>query len=60
MTSADGTMIPLTLSHKKGLELDGSHSALLHAYGAYGMSLDAGFKPERLSLLNRGYVLIHS
>ncbi|BDA43568.1 Prolyl endopeptidase-like [Coccomyxa sp. Obi] len=55
--SADGTMIPLTLSHKKGLKLDGSHPALLHAYGAYGMCLDAGFKPERLSLLKRGWVV---
>ncbi|CAL8468479.1 g8019 [Coccomyxa elongata] len=54
---ADGTVIPLTLSHKKGLELDGSHPALLHAYGAYGMCLDAGFKPERLSLLRRGWVV---
>ncbi len=52
-------MIPLTLSHRKGLELDGSYPALLHAYGAYGMCLDAGFNPERLGLLRRGYVLDH-
>ncbi len=53
--SPDGTMIPITLSHQRGLRMDGSHPVLLHAYGAYGMCLDAGFKPERLSLLKRGY-----
>lgn len=53
--SADGTKIPITLCHQRGLELSGTHPALLHAYGAYGMCLDAGFKPERLSLLKRGY-----
>jgi len=52
--SADGTMIAMTLSHKRGLALDGSHPALLHAYGAYGICLDAGYKPEQLSLLRRG------
>jgi len=43
--------------HKKGLLLNGSHPALLTVYGAYGISLETGFEPERLVLLDRGWVI---
>lgn len=55
-TSADGTAIPMTVAHRADLPLNGSDPALLSAYGAYGMCMDAGFKPEGLSLLERGWV----
>ena len=34
----DGTMIPLSIIHRKDLKLDGSASAILEGYGAYGIS----------------------
>jgi oligopeptidase B len=55
-TAPDGKRIPISIAYKKGLELDGSNSTLLHGYGAYGAILDPEFIPHRLSLLDRGFV----
>ena len=40
----DGTMIPLSIIHRKDLKLDGSSSAILEGYGAYGISCYAVFQ----------------
>jgi oligopeptidase B len=55
-TAPDGTQIPMSVAYRKSLQLDGSHPALMHGYGAYGANLDAEFIPHRLSLLDRGFV----
>ena len=55
--AADGTEVPISLVYSKELELDGSHPALLSAYGAYGTSIEPRFAPFRLSLLERGFVV---
>jgi prolyl oligopeptidase len=34
----DGTMIPLSIIHLKGIPTDGSNSCILDGYGAYGIS----------------------
>ena len=47
----------MTVVHKKDLNLAGSHPALVTVYGAYGHCLEAAFEPERLSLLDRGWVI---
>ena len=54
--SADGTMVPLSVIHKRGLVLDGSHPAWLEGYGAYGITLDPTFRPIDLAFLERGGV----
>ena len=36
--SWDGTLVPLSIIHKKDIKLDGSHRALVVSYGAYGIS----------------------
>ena len=36
--SSDGTMVPLSIVYPKDLQMDGSHPALLEAYGAYGIT----------------------
>ena len=41
--SHDGTMVPLSIIHRKDLVLDGSSSALLEGYGAYGISMTPEF-----------------
>lgn len=51
--SADGTMVPLSIIHKKGLALDGSHPTWLEGYGAYGITLDPGFRPTWLAFLEQ-------
>jgi oligopeptidase B len=55
-TAPDGKQIPISISYKKGMELNGSNPTLLHGYGAYGATLDAEFTPNRISLLDRGFV----
>ena len=55
--SADGTMVPLSIIHKKGLVRDGSNPTWLTGYGAYGISFEPAFQPTRLSWYERGGVL---
>ena len=54
--SADGTMVPLSILYKKGTVLDGSHPALLEAYGAYGYSISPFYASSFLPWLDRGGV----
>jgi prolyl oligopeptidase len=51
--SADGTMVPLSIIHKKGLPLDGSHPTWLDGYGSYGITIDPTFRPTWLAFLER-------
>jgi prolyl oligopeptidase len=55
--SSDGTMVPLSIIHKKGLARDGSSPTWLMGYGAYGISIDPFFRPTLLSWYERGGVL---
>ncbi len=52
----DGTKVPISLVHKKGITVDPSTPLLLYGYGSYGYSMDPWFNPSRLSLLDRGFV----
>jgi prolyl oligopeptidase len=54
--SADGTMVPLSIIHKRGLALDGSHPAWLAGYGAYGINYDPYFDPTMPVFLEHGGV----
>ena len=55
-TARDGERIPISLVHRKGIELDGSNPLLLGGYGSYGSSRNASFSAYRISLLDRGMV----
>ncbi|HEX5810155.1 MAG TPA: S9 family peptidase [Anaerolineales bacterium] len=55
-TAPDGIRIPMSLVYKKGMEKNGSNPTLLYGYGSYGYSIDAGFDPNLMSLLDRGFV----
>jgi len=52
----DGESVPVSLLYRKGATLDGSTPLLLYGYGAYGMSMPAGFSANALSLVDRGFV----
>jgi prolyl oligopeptidase len=52
----DGTMIPLSIIHRKDIKLDGSSPCILEGYGAYGISWNAEFR-SRYSVANRGVVV---
>lgn len=54
--SKDGTQIPLFLTHKKGLALDGQNPTLLYGYGGFNVNLTPIFSPTRLAWLEYGGV----
>jgi len=59
--AADGTLVPLSLIHGKGLKLDGSNPTLLYAYGSYGINSSPSFSPVRLAWFELGgvYAIAH-
>ncbi len=52
----DCETVPVTLLYRKDTPLDGSAPCLLYGYGAYGITIPAGFNTNCLSLANRGFV----
>ena len=55
--SKDGTRIPMFLSHKKGIALDGGNPTLLYGYGGFDISLTPRFLTSRVWWLEQGGVL---
>jgi len=55
--SHDGTLVPLSIVHKKGLKLDGTNPTIVYGYGAYGISQTPFFRPTWLPWFDRGGVL---
>jgi prolyl oligopeptidase len=43
--SRDGTRVPMFVSARKGLSLDGSNPAILYGYGGFDIALTPGFTP---------------
>ncbi|HKV40540.1 MAG TPA: prolyl oligopeptidase family serine peptidase, partial [Blastocatellia bacterium] len=52
----DGTKIPMFVSYKKGLKLDGGNPALLLGDGAFGLSLRPNFSVMALAWMEMGGV----
>ena len=52
--SHDGTMVPLSIVHRKGLKLDGTNPTILYGYGAYGILQTPFFRPQYLAWFERG------
>jgi len=55
-TASDGTKIPISLVHRRGIVRDGTAPLLLFGYGSYGVSVPPTFASSRLPLLDRGVV----
>lgn len=55
-TAQDGELVPVSLLYRKGTALNGSAPCLLYGYGAYGITIPAGFSTSCLSLVDRGFV----
>jgi len=54
--SYDGTKVPMFVTHKKGLKLDGSNPTLLYAYGGFNISITPNFALTMLPMLENGGV----
>lgn len=55
--SHDGVKVPLSILHRRDIQLDGTHPTLLTGYGAYGFTNNMRYKPTDLAWLERGGVL---
>ena len=55
-TSKDGTRVPMFITHKKGLALDGTNPTLLYGYGGFNISLTPSFSVGTLVWLEMGGV----
>lgn len=55
-TSKDGTRIPMIITHKKGIELNGKNPTLLYGYGGFSVSLTPAFSTSNIVLLEQGGV----
>ena len=54
--SKDGTRVPMMITHKKGMELDGENPAMLYGYGGFNISLTPRFSTANIIWLENGGV----
>ena len=53
-TSKDGTKIPMIITHKKGLKLDGKNPTILYGYGGFNISLTPSFSIANAVWMEQG------
>jgi len=53
-TSKDGTKVPMIITYKKGIELNGNNPTLLYGYGGFNISLSPAFSTSNIILLEQG------
>jgi prolyl oligopeptidase len=54
--SKDGTRVPMFITHKKGLKLDGKNPTLLYGYGGFDISLTPSFSVSTVVWMEMGGV----
>ncbi|MEM8780012.1 MAG: prolyl oligopeptidase family serine peptidase, partial [Cyanobacteria bacterium P01_G01_bin.49] len=54
--SKDGTKIPMFITHKKGLQLNGNNPTYLYGYGGFNISLTPNFSVSNLVWMEMGGV----
>ncbi len=59
-TAPDGTAIPISIVYRKDKKGEGTNPLYIYGYGSYGYALPIGFNSNRLSLLDRGFVLAYA
>ncbi len=53
-TSKDGTKVPMIITYKKGIQLDGKNPTILYGYGGFNVSLTPSFSVTRAVWLEQG------
>ena len=52
--SKDGTRVPMFITYKKGLKLNGKNPVFLYGYGGFNIPLGPGFSAMRIPFLENG------
>ncbi|MXV49523.1 prolyl oligopeptidase family serine peptidase [Pedobacter sp. HMF7647] len=52
--SKDGTKVPMIITYKKGLKLDGHNPTILYGYGGFNVSLTPAFSVSNIILMEHG------
>jgi prolyl oligopeptidase len=55
-TSKDGTRVPMMITHRKGLELNGQNPTMLYGYGGFNISLTPSFSTSNIVWMENGGV----
>ena len=53
-TSKDGTKVPMIITHKKGIELNGKNPTILYGYGGFNISLTPRFRIQNIVWMEQG------
>jgi prolyl oligopeptidase len=56
--SKDGTKIPMFITSKKGIKLDGSNPTMLYGYGGFNISITPSFSTSKIAFLEQGGVFV--
>jgi prolyl oligopeptidase len=57
-TSKDGAKVPMFITYKKGLKLDGNNTALLYGYGGFNAPTTPGFSVSNIFFLEQGGIYV--
>ncbi len=57
-TSKDGAKVPMFITYKKGLKLDGNNTALLYGYGGFNSPMTPGFSVSNIFFLEQGGIYV--
>jgi oligopeptidase B len=61
VTASDNTKVPTSIVYRRDtFHRDGTNPLYIYGYGSYGYPLPVGFSPARLSLLDRGVVMVYA
>jgi prolyl oligopeptidase len=58
--SNDGTRVPMFITHKRGVVLDGNNGTFLYGYGGFGIPLTPAFSVANLVWMERGGVYVQA
>ena len=56
--SKDGTKVPIFITYKKGLKLDGNNPAMLYGYGGFNIAMTPAFSISNAFFLEQGGVYV--